>query len=642
MSERLARICAALTAVAALLALAGWAFDVEFLRALPPGRVPMNPATALGLACAAGALALISRGKRRGMATTLTVLVVTFGLLKLGSSVFRIETGFDRFLFSQRLEAAPDPYGMAPNAAFCLTLFGSSLCLFARRRLTTLAQILAVAGGFLAFFAILAYVYDLANLYRVSAYVPMAPNAALAFTALSLGALALRPREGIASVFTSRGAGGLLARRLLPAAIGVPAILGAARLGGVRAGLYGTGEGLLLMVVMTVLLMTVMVWWTAQTLDRADRDRLAAQQTTAESSLFFESIFENLPLMVFVKDAHDLRFVKFNRAGEELVGFDRKDLLGRNDYDFFPPEQAEFFIAKDREVLAGTEPVDIPEEPIRTAAQGTRLLHTRKVPLTGPDGRPRYLLGISEDITERKRTEERVRQLNRELEAFSYSVSHDLRAPLRGIVGFSQALLEGHGERLDHDGRSLLGRIIAAGHRMGRLIDDLLTFSRLGRGEISRRHVDLTALAREIERGLKEAEPEREVEVVIADGLSGRGDPHLVRSVIENLLNNAWKYTGKGAGTRIEIGAVSPANGGPATFFVKDDGIGFDMAYADNLFAPFQRLHSSSEFDGTGIGLATVQRIVERHGGRVWAESTPGEGATFYFTLEEDDQWKTS
>ncbi|HWP34685.1 MAG TPA: ATP-binding protein, partial [Thermodesulfobacteriota bacterium] len=220
---------------------------------------------------------------------------------------------------------------------------------------------------------------------------------------------------------------------------------------------------------------------------------------------------------------------------------------------------------------------------------------------------------------------------NRELEAFSYSVSHDLRAPLRSIDGFSQALLEDYEERLDADGREHLRRVRAASQRMAQLIDDLLGLARVARSELRREAVDLSALARDIVAELRGREPERPVVVEIADGLVTRGDPRLLRLALENLLGNAWKFTRGRTPARIAVG-VEQGEGEPA-YFVRDNGAGFDMAYAGKLFGPFQRLHAAAEFEGNGIGLATVQRIVHRHGGRVWATGAVGQGATFYFTL---------
>jgi signal transduction histidine kinase len=220
---------------------------------------------------------------------------------------------------------------------------------------------------------------------------------------------------------------------------------------------------------------------------------------------------------------------------------------------------------------------------------------------------------------------------NKELESFSYSVSHDLRAPLRGIDGFSQALLEDYGDRLDAQGKSYLQRVRAASQRMAELIDDMLSLSRVSRGEMKSETVNLGALAQSIAAELQSADRRRTVEFTIAAGLVVRGDTRLLRVVLENLLRNAWKFTGKNSMAKIEVG-VDRQNGQPV-YFVRDDGAGFDMAYAEKLFGAFQRLHSSTEFQGTGIGLATVQRVIRRHGGRVWAESKVGQGATFYFTL---------
>src|SRR6058998_1790156 len=220
---------------------------------------------------------------------------------------------------------------------------------------------------------------------------------------------------------------------------------------------------------------------------------------------------------------------------------------------------------------------------------------------------------------------------NTELDAFAYSVSHDLRAPLRSIDGFSQILLEDYSEKLDEAGRESLQRVRAASQRMGTLIDDLLKLARVTRAEIRTEDVDLSGMAREIVADLQRTTPERQVEFEIAPGLRARGDTRLLRVALDNLLRNSWKYTAKQTAPRVQFASVE-ANGGRA-FMVRDNGAGFDMKYADKLFGVFQRLHSAADFEGTGIGLATVRRIITRHGGRIWAEGAVDQGATFYFTL---------
>jgi light-regulated signal transduction histidine kinase (bacteriophytochrome) len=220
----------------------------------------------------------------------------------------------------------------------------------------------------------------------------------------------------------------------------------------------------------------------------------------------------------------------------------------------------------------------------------------------------------------------------RELEAFSYSVSHDLRAPLRAIDGFGHALLEDCEDRLDAGGKDHLKRIRAATQHMGTLIDDMLRLSRITRMEMLVEKVNLTEIAWSIINELRESQPERTVRVEIAKGLEVTADPKLIRIALENLLRNAWKFTGKRSEAVIELGAAS--EGAKTTYFVRDNGAGFDMAYADKLFTPFQRLHSMEEYPGTGIGLGTVSRIVRRHGGKVWAEGQVDRGATFHFSLQ--------
>lgn len=273
-------------------------------------------------------------------------------------------------------------------------------------------------------------------------------------------------------------------------------------------------------------------------------------------------------------------------------------------------------------------------------------------PILDDQGRYVGTLAMVTNVTRRREAEEQVRKLNeelerriiertaqlefynRELEAFAYSVAHDLRTPLRSISSFSQALVEDCADRLDDAGLDYLHRIRAATQRMADLIDGLLSLSRVNRAELVVRECDLSALARSIAEQLQRTQPERQARFSLQEGLVAQGDPRLLRLVLENLLSNAWKFTRQRSVTEIEFGALQPA-GGVRTYFVRDNGAGFDMAYRDKLFGVFQRLHTQSEFEGNGVGLATVQRIVRRHGGRIWGEGVVGQGATFFFTLHE-------
>jgi signal transduction histidine kinase len=258
---------------------------------------------------------------------------------------------------------------------------------------------------------------------------------------------------------------------------------------------------------------------------------------------------------------------------------------------------------------------------------------------------------LGREVAERRRVEGEVRRLNKELdsrvrqrtaeletanaelESFCYSVSHDLRAPLRSIDGFSQALTEELGGDISEDAGRYLGKIHGSTKRMGQLIEDLLNLSKLSRMDLKLAEVDLSAMAQEVVSGLQQSAPERRVDVSIWDGMKAWGDGRLLLVALENLLGNAWKFTGRSAAPKIEVGTIQ--EGGKAIYFVRDNGAGFDMAYVDKLFGVFQRLHGQSEFPGTGVGLATVQRIILRHGGRIWATATPGKGAAFFFTLPE-------
>jgi PAS domain S-box-containing protein len=377
-------------------------------------------------------------------------------------------------------------------------------------------------------------------------------------------------------------------------------------------------------------------------------ERRQAERKLKEAHGFLDSVFEHMPAMVFVKDAKDLTFVRHNKANQELLGYSEEQVLGKSDYDLFPKEQADFFTGKDRIVLGGKTVVDIPEESIQTRDRGLRILHTRKIPVFDAAGKPRYLLGISEDITDRKEAERQIGELNekleqraaeleatnKELESFSYSVSHDLRSPLRAIDGFSLMLQEDYAALLDDEGKRLLQVIQDNSRKMAELIDDLLAFSKLGRQPIKAAEVDMTALAEEAFEELRANINHVPARIVMVQLPPARGDRALLRQVWVNLLSNALKYSGTRERALIEV--TGQLNGTQTMYTVKDNGVGFDMQYYAKLFGVFQRLHSAEEFPGTGVGLAIVQRVVTRHGGRVWAEGKLNEGATFHFSLPKE------
>lgn len=374
--------------------------------------------------------------------------------------------------------------------------------------------------------------------------------------------------------------------------------------------------------------------------------RKSAELAMVQAHAFLDSVIENIPDMIFVKDAAELRFVRINRAAEELLGYRREELIGKSDFDFFPSDQARFLVAADCRTLDAGELVDIAEERLETRSKDVRYLSTKKIPIRDELGRPRFLLGISQDITERKRAEQQMREMNNilaeraaqlaalndELEAFSSSVSHDLRAPLRRIGGFI-ALLRGRlQDHPDPQVTRMFDRISVAAHRMSELIDDLLDFSRTARGELHKTRIDLNSLVAEVVGELQGDLGSRAVEWRIGALPQVCADRSLFRLALVNLIGNALKYSGKREVAVIEIGCAEHGTAHPAVY-IRDNGVGFEMKHAHRLFGVFQRLHNASQFDGTGIGLANVKRIVDRHGGRVWAEAEPGKGATFYIAL---------
>ncbi len=400
---------------------------------------------------------------------------------------------------------------------------------------------------------------------------------------------------------------------------------------------------------------------------RDSTERKGAQQALVAGEELLRAVLDTSPDTTIRIGADGL--VEFvNHRVVEISGIPAERWIGKTFEEMgYPAELAQSWDVHRRTVFTTGEPVTFEFE--IDNAEGHRWYETSVAPEFGPDGSVAHVIESSRDVTERKSAEEvvaresrhrmaaeaevrqlnavleqrveqrtdEIRRANAELEAFTYSVSHDLRSPLRAMSGFSEALLEEYSDTLDETGRGYAHRIEAASRQMAGLIDDLLQLSRVSRAVLHVEGVDVSAECATILEGLADRDPDRRVQVVIEPGMKARGDGPLLHTVLENLLDNAWKYTSKRPDACIEVGTETVTDA-PFCLVVRDNGAGFDPAYSDKLFQPFQRLHSSSEFPGNGIGLASARRIVERHGGRIWAEAAVDEGATFRFTLNPSEQ----
>lgn len=634
----------------------GWLLGVDLLTRAVPGQPQMQPVTAAAFVLLAVALQSCLPGTgwlSRRIAVICTGAVVTVGVLTLLEYVFGVDLLVDRLVLPETLDAAPSEYPGRMAAATAVGLVLTAAAQIATRSGTARAvmtgQAIAVGVAVLAVTDVLSGALDVS--YQPQAQAATAGGAgglltSAGLTALALGTLALRPGIGLTEVITTSNVGGGLGRRLLATALLAPFVLLwlpalIAELGG-----YGSRLALVFVAAGNAVLLTVVSLAVARTANQLSAARNQAEQEARVGHEQLLALVDNTSAVIYMRDI-DGRYILVNRQYERLFEVKREKIAGLTDFDLFPREVAEEFRANDMEAIAAGRPLHVEE--IAPGEDGPHTYITVKFPLVNETGQAYAVCGISTDITPRKRAEEEVRRLNadlerrvrertaeleastRELDAFAYSVSHDLRAPLRSINGYSEVLSEDYGENLDQTGRDYLMRLQANVERMAQMIDDLLNLSRATRVELHREPVDVAAIAHDVVAELREAESDRPVTAKIGDSLTAAGDPRLIRLVLYNLLSNAWKFTSKRANPVVEVGCIEEQH--ECVFFIRDNGAGFNMRYAGKLFDPFQRLHSKSEFDGSGVGLAIVQRVVRRHGGRIWAEDEPDRGATFYFTL---------
>lgn len=660
---------AAIAAMAmAGLVLVGWLLDFEVFARIHPAAPSMKTNTAVGIVLV-GVSLLLLRGEqparnRRVAARICAAVVVILAVVSAAQDLFGWNLGIDELLVEERRStaAAGAPNRMAPNTALAFVLAGAAVLLRDRRRWRRHAsQGAAIALAALSFLALIGHLYGASDLFWLGRNTAMALPTALAFLLLSVGLLCSQPRTGIVSLLVGHGLGGHLARRLFPAAILVPTLLGLLRLAGEAAGLYDTEFGTAALISATVLLFGGVTLWSAAALDRLDVQRRGAMRVVeAESkardleSRRLQAVLDVLPVGVFLADASG-RLTEVNPAANAIWNRSAPLAGGIAEYGNYlgwwpdtgePVKPEQWALARS---IARGEVCVAEEVEIQPAGGPRRTILNYATPIRDERGDLAGGVAVNVDITDRKKVERELRALkneleervrhrtaelaaaNAELEAFSYSVSHDLRAPLRWVDGFTQALAEDYAERLDDKGREYVRQIRESVQRMSELIDALLKLSRITRVPLERADADLSRMARDIASELEADEPTRRVEWDIADDLHAHADPKLARVVVDNLLRNAWKFTRPRELARIQVGGTQDER--EHIYFVRDNGVGFDMAYVDKLFRSFERLHRSEAFEGTGVGLALVKRVVQRHGGRAWAEGHLNEGATFYFTL---------
>ena len=677
--ERFVRQYPAWASFAALtvgdLVLFGWRFDIEVLKSAVPGFVAMNPMTAFAVALSGLSLFMLrdehreAREIRIGQACAL--VVASIGALRLFGYLAGWDRGVDTLFYADKLEIVTGGWRnrIAPNTAMACVLIGASLALLdvKTRRGRRPAQYLALAVSLLTLFALIGYAYNAGSLYGLAGHIGMAMHTATVLFALSLGVLCARPDEGFAGLLTSDAPGGTVTRRLMPAVLGIPIALGWLSLLGQRAGYYNGPTGTALFVIATVVVMATLVHRSAVRFDRTDVE-------LRRSRAVFESLFESLPGPYLVLTP-DLHIVTANAAYLDATMTRREDLRGRDVFDAFPDNP-------DDPAATGTSNLRASLDRVRrTLAADTMAIQKYDVrkpdgafverywspinsPVLGSGGQLEFIIHRVEDVTafvqqksptagatgalvarmERMESEiiqssqkvqavnEQLQSANRELEAFAYSVSHDLRAPLRHIDGFADLLVQNASSELDVTARRYLDKIRESAKRMGVLIDELLRFSKMSRAEVQSSRVSLRSIVEQVIAELSDHTTGRAIEWRVGALPEVEADGAMIRQVLANLIENAVKYTKTRAQAVIEIGSIE-GGADEVVVFVRDNGVGFDMQYAGKLFGVFQRLHRADEFEGTGIGLASVKRIIERHGGRTWSDARVDRGAIFYFSL---------
>lgn len=667
--HRVARITAAASLAIAGATLIGWLTGIDMLTRPITGTASMRVNTALGIVLVAVAVLLLRsaliRERRRSDATppdetihrlrtaaiAATTAAAAIGVLTLIEYLAGADLGIDEVLARDPayFPSADHPGRPSAVTASMIAMIAVAIALtVSRARLAIAArQALAVGTLTLAMIALLSHVYGASVFFDVESRDATALTTAVSLMLVGVGVLCLCSRDGLMRVIGGSSAGGVTARRLLPIVmIGIP-LLGLLRLLGERQEIFDDRQGTAVFATSVVVLISISIVWVASQIDRHERFRLRFEAERDRVKAMLDGLVANSSSVIVIEDAEG-RYVVVNEAFGKLHKVNPDDLVGRRPEDIaemFRPE--EFAGIQNIRSRLREQRRPFTDEFTFGDDENASTILLQAFPIDDPAGRPLGFGVIATDISERHRQELQLARLNRdlsaeterardavsELESFAHTVSHDLRSPLRAIDGFSQIVEQEYRDRFDDRGRHYLDCIRAGAREMGELIDGLLEFSRLGRSELNYVDLDMTELARNAYEMLASEREGRDVRASFADLPPTRGDRRLIGAVFANLLSNAQKYSRPRDVAEIEVGFLPATDRNPVTYFVRDNGVGFKMKYAEKLFGVFERLHRSEDYEGSGVGLATVERIVKRHGGRVWAQSEPDVGTTISFQL---------
>lgn len=660
------RVCIAAGLAIGAGAYCGWLFGIHWLRRPLLSFAAVNPATAVLLVCGACGLLVRTWGSKvpRSIGTALGAVLIISGATKLLDAGGLPVPAIDQVLFAELINAdllAGMPNRMAPNSAFCFFFLGIALVPLPAGTDSSKApeQFALLPVALAAMLSTLGYIYGVPHFSGLLGFTPMAPLTAVSLLLLAVGYVASSPARGFLRHFTTTLAGSMVARWLIPATLVAPVILGFVRLMLEKHLMLSPEFGLSIVILSMMTIFALFVWFTTRALNLKDQEQSIVREEMALLNLNLERRVDERTAAVLKTETRLRQVLDAMSEGFQIMGFDLrylyvndavarqaklpKEVLLRSTFlELFStsanPELMDAFqrCLKHREAFHMENRFVFPD-----GSDGWFDLHFQPI----PEG----LFILSSDITDRKRTEMEILRLNEnleekvhartaqleavnnELESFSYSVSHDLRAPLRTLTGYIRMLRETTGKALNDEAGRMITVIEKIAARMNQLITDLLAFSQLGTQDLHPATIDMNLLVADAMLELFPEGPPAQLTLNLTKLHPAYGDATLIQQVITNLLSNAIKYSARSEKPIVAIRSVR--EGDHVIFEIRDNGVGFDMEYADKLFGVFQRLHSSADFEGTGVGLAIVQRIIHKHGGRVWAEAAPGDGARFFFSL---------